>query len=139
GLVPLLCRRRRLGAVRSRGGRRDRRDRGRHHLPGAPPTGWVHGIVVRPRRQRSGLGRSLTEAAIAWLRGRSAGAVLLLATEAGRPVYERLGFVAGERYGSFAWPAISPDLGPPGAGVMTRLMQAADLPPVCAPDPGATR
>jgi len=107
-------------------------------FPGAPPTGWVHGIVVRPRRQRSGLGRSLTEAAIAWLRGRSAGAVLLLATEAGRPVYERLGFVAGQRYGSFAWPAISPASGPPGAGATTRPMQAADLPAVYALDSAAT-
>jgi GNAT superfamily N-acetyltransferase len=57
-------------------------------FPGAPPTGWVHGIVVRPGQQRSGLGGQLTEAAIAWLRCRSAGAVLLLATDAGRPVYE---------------------------------------------------
>src|SRR5262245_63424346 len=73
-------------------------------FPGAPPTGWVHGIVVRPGEQRSGLGRRLTEAAIAWLRAHSAGVVLLLATDAGHPVYERIGFVAGERYGSFACP-----------------------------------
>jgi GNAT superfamily N-acetyltransferase len=73
-------------------------------FPGAPATGWVHGIVVRPEHQRAGFGARLTEAAIAWLRARSVGAVLLLATDAGRPVYERLGFVAGERYGAFAWP-----------------------------------
>jgi GNAT superfamily N-acetyltransferase len=118
-------------------------------FPGAPPTGWVHGIVVRPGRQRSGIGRRLTEAAIAWLRARSAGAVLLLAADAGRPVYERLGFVAGERYGSFAWPAVSAsastpvsavseDPGTRGGGVVTRPMLGADLPAVCALDHAAT-
>ena len=78
-------------------------------FPGSPPTGWVHGIVVRPEYQRTGLGARLTEAAIEWLQARSVGAVQLLATDAGRPVYERLGFTAGERYGSFAWPTASPD------------------------------
>jgi GNAT superfamily N-acetyltransferase len=67
-------------------------------FPGTPATGWVHGIVVRPECRRTGLGTRLTEAAIAWLRARSVGTVLLLATDAGRPVYERLGFTEGERY-----------------------------------------
>lgn len=102
-------------------------------FPGAPATGWVHGIVVRPGQQRSGLGGRLTEAAIAWLRARSARVVLLLATEAGRPVYERIGFEAGERYGSFAWPATSPD-----TGVVSRPMRAADLPAAYALDYAAT-
>jgi GNAT superfamily N-acetyltransferase len=76
---------------------------------GPAPTGWVHGIVVRPERQRTGLGARLTETAIAWLHARSAPAVLLLATDAGRPVYERLGFVAGGRYGLFPWPGTGPE------------------------------
>jgi GNAT superfamily N-acetyltransferase len=78
-------------------------------FPGTPPTGWVHGVVVRPGHQRAGLGARLTEASIAWLRARSAGAVMLLATDAGRPVYERLGFAVGDRYGLFAWPKAGPD------------------------------
>src|SRR5689334_7264397 len=73
-------------------------------FPGVPPTGWVHGIVTRPEYQRRGLGARLTEASIAWLRERGAGAVMLLGTDAGRPVYERLGFASGERYGAFVWP-----------------------------------
>lgn len=81
-------------------------------FPGAPPTGWVHGIVVRPARQRTGLGARLTQTALAWLRARSVGAVLLLATDAGRPVYERLGFVGGARYGLFPWPARGCEPGP---------------------------
>lgn len=102
-------------------------------FPGVPPTGWVHGIVVRPEYQRIGLGARLTEASIAWLRARSAGTVLLLATEAGRPVYERLGFTAGQRYGSFAWPTMERDPGAP-----TLPLRAEHLAAVLALDREAT-
>ena len=102
-------------------------------FPGAPATGWVHGIVVRPEYQRTGLGARLTETAIEWLRARSVGAVLLLATDAGRPVYERLGFAAGERYGSYAWPPADPD--PAGT---VQPMKARNLPIVCELDREAT-
>jgi len=102
-------------------------------VPGTPPTGWVHGIVVRPEYQRSGLGARLTEASIEWLRARSAGAVMLLATDAGRPVYEGLGFTAGGRYGAFTWPTTGPD---PGA--TTEPMQASHLGAVLALDREAT-
>jgi GNAT superfamily N-acetyltransferase len=102
-------------------------------FPGAPATGWVHGIVVRPEYQRAGFGARLTEAAIAWLRARGVDAVLLLATDAGRPVYERLGFVAGERYGAFAWPPIG---SVPGA-TLARL-EPGHVPTVCALDRLAT-
>lgn len=100
---------------------------------GPAPTGWVHGIVVRPERQRTGLGARLTETAIAWLRARSVASVLLLATDAGRPVYERLGFVAGERYGLFPWPAAGPE-----PGVTIEPMQAHHRPAVHALDCEAT-
>jgi predicted N-acetyltransferase YhbS len=47
----------------------------------------------RPEARRHGLGRALTEAAIARLHERGASTVLLFATDMGRPLYERLGFV----------------------------------------------
>ena len=101
-------------------------------FPGTPPTGWVHGIVVRPERRRTGLGRRLTEAAIAWLRDRSVETVLLLATEPGRPVYLRLGFTEGERYGSFPWPVPDP------IGAEIRRMTLDDLSGARALDRRAT-
>jgi GNAT superfamily N-acetyltransferase len=57
-------------------------------------TGWIGGICVVPAARGRGFGGALTEAAIAWLHGHGATTVLLYATELGRPVYERLGFVA---------------------------------------------
>jgi GNAT superfamily N-acetyltransferase len=100
-------------------------------FPGTPPTGWVHGIVVHPNHQRAGHGAALTEAAIEWLHARGATTVLLLATDAGRPVYERLGFAAWERYGSFDWPSAGrADVTP----LRLRPMTAADHDAVAALD-----
>jgi GNAT superfamily N-acetyltransferase len=68
-------------------------------------SGWIGALGVAPEARRSGLGTALTEAAVRWLRGRGAATVLLYATEAGRPVYERLGFVAEER--AVAWRGVA--------------------------------
>jgi GNAT superfamily N-acetyltransferase len=55
-------------------------------------VGWVGTIWVAPAVRRHGLGRALTEAAIDELDGSGCRTLVLVATEAGRPVYERLGF-----------------------------------------------
>lgn len=68
-------------------------------------TGWIGALGVLPEARRRGLGAALTEAAVQWLRARDARTVLLHATEAGRPVYERLGFVAEER--AIAWRGVA--------------------------------
>jgi predicted N-acetyltransferase YhbS len=57
-------------------------------------TGWIGALGVAPEARRHGLGRALTEAAVARLRERGAATVLLFATDMGRPLYERLGFAA---------------------------------------------
>ena len=56
-------------------------------------TGWIGALGVAPEARRHGVGRALTEAAIARLHERGADTVLLFATDMGRPLYERLGFV----------------------------------------------
>ncbi len=64
----------------------------------AGPVGTIGNVVVRPEYQRSGLGRGIMEAALAWQREQGVCSVLLDATVAGRPLYHRLGFVeAGAR------------------------------------------
>jgi ribosomal protein S18 acetylase RimI-like enzyme len=59
-------------------------------------NGWLGGIAVRPEARGERLGQRLTEAAIDALGPRDS--VLLLASEAGRPIYERLGFEVEERF-----------------------------------------
>jgi GNAT superfamily N-acetyltransferase len=55
-------------------------------------VGWVGTIWVAPAVRRRGLGRALTEAVIEELEDSGCRTLVLVATEAGRPVYERLGF-----------------------------------------------
>jgi predicted N-acetyltransferase YhbS len=98
---------------------------------GFGPTGWIGGIAVAPEARGSGLGRTLTEAAIDALGPRET--FLLLASAAGRPIYEKLGFEAESSYRSFWTP---PDAVPiPGD---TRLLTAADRDAVLALDADAT-
>jgi predicted N-acetyltransferase YhbS len=55
-------------------------------------VGWVGTIWVAPALRRRGLGRAITEAVIEELEASGCRTLVLVATEAGRPVYERLGF-----------------------------------------------
>jgi predicted N-acetyltransferase YhbS len=66
---------------------------------GFGPTGWIGGVAVVPEARGMGLGRALTEAAIAELGARRT--LLLLASPLGRPIYERLGFEAEGAYRVF--------------------------------------
>lgn len=64
-------------------------------------TGWLGVIAVAPAHRGRGLGKALTQWGIEALRSRGAESILLTATPAGRPVYEKLGFVAGRPYLAF--------------------------------------
>ena len=65
-------------------------------------TGWIGGVAVADEERGLGLGRALTEAALAALGPRET--VLLLASDLGRSIYERLGFEAEGRYRVFMSP-----------------------------------
>ena len=69
--------------------------------PRAARTGWIHSVVVDQGARRAGLGRRLTETAVAWLRDRGVPTINLLATSMGRHIYERLGFQVERRYRIF--------------------------------------
>jgi GNAT superfamily N-acetyltransferase len=98
-------------------------------------SGWVGGVAVAPERRRAGLGGALTEAVVTHLRERQAVTVQLLATELGRPVYERLGFVAEAEYRTLAGPP-APRPAARAAGV--RAGRPADRAAVLALDRLAT-
>jgi GNAT superfamily N-acetyltransferase len=55
-------------------------------------VGWVGTIWVAPALRGRGLGRAITEAVIDELEGSGCRTLVLVATDAGRRVYERLGF-----------------------------------------------
>jgi len=54
---------------------------------------WLGLMVVRRDRQREGLGRTIATTAIEWAGARGCHTVCLIATPAGAPLYQRLGFV----------------------------------------------
>lgn len=64
-------------------------------------VGWVGTIFVAPDRRREGLGDALTRTVIDDLEGRGCRTLVLTATDAGRPLYERLGFEAQMPQGFF--------------------------------------
>jgi GNAT superfamily N-acetyltransferase len=57
-------------------------------------SGWIGAVAVVPEARRAGFGQALTEAAVTWLRGSGVATIHLYATEMGRSIYQRLGFVA---------------------------------------------
>ncbi len=61
--------------------------------PGAPRANIVN-VYTEPAWRRQGLARRLMEAALAECRNRGVRAVILHASDAGRPLYESLGFDA---------------------------------------------
>jgi predicted N-acetyltransferase YhbS len=101
-------------------------------------SGWVGGVAVAPERRRAGLGGALTEAVVRQLRERQAVTVQLLATELGRPVYERLGFVAEAEYRTLAGPPAPRPAAPVAAAGGVRAGRPADRAAVLALDRLAT-
>jgi GNAT superfamily N-acetyltransferase len=59
----------------------------------AGPVGVIGNVITREDYRRRGLGRVVMEEALAWLRNTGVRSVLLDATEDGRPLYRKLGFV----------------------------------------------
>src|SRR3954452_10955059 len=63
------------------------------------PTGWLGGVTVAEEARGARLGQALNEAALEALGPRDT--CLLLASDAGRPIYERLGFTPEVAYRGF--------------------------------------
>lgn len=95
-------------------------------------TGWIGALAVLPRARGRGIGEMLTRAAIEWLQSRGARTVLLYATDMGRPVYERVGFVAEPN--ARAWRGTPPSPAPDGI----RRLRPTDREAMLALDRAAT-
>lgn len=62
----------------------------RYFVP--PHYGFIGDVYTEPAYRGRGFARILNEDAIAWLRKQGVTMIRLLASEAGRPLYEKLGF-----------------------------------------------
>jgi GNAT superfamily N-acetyltransferase len=59
-------------------------------------TATLAGIYVEPEHRKRGIARELTLRAIDWCKQQGCVSVRLRASAAGRPLYESLGFIAGD-------------------------------------------
>jgi GNAT superfamily N-acetyltransferase len=99
------------------------------------PAAWIGTIWVDPAWRRRGLGLALTEAAIEAAESAGCRTLVLVATNAGRPMYERLGFTVE------SWYRILEASGLGGAGdadPRIRPFRVEDLPAMMALDRAAT-
>jgi len=76
------------------------------------PVGWIGTIFVAPDRRGHGLGLALTRTVVDVLEAAGCRTLVLVATEQGRPMYERLGFEVQTTYRTLEAPGL-PDAAPP--------------------------
>ncbi len=100
------------------------------------PVAWIGTIWVAPAHRRHGLGRALTEATIDAAVDAGSRTLVLVATERGRPLYERLGFEVQTWYRTMeaAGGATPPRLDAP----RIRPFEPTDLASMAALDRSAT-
>jgi GNAT superfamily N-acetyltransferase len=103
------------------------------------PVGWIGTIWVEPAWRGRGLGRRLTEATIDAAEAAGCRTLVLVATDAGRPVYERLGFTVQTHYRILEAPGIDPaSVAVPAADRPVRPWRPEDLEAAVALDRSIT-
>jgi GNAT superfamily N-acetyltransferase len=97
-------------------------------------VGWVGAIFVDVERRRGGLGTALSAAVIDALERAGCTTQLLIATDEGRPIYERLGFTYQAGYVRL----VAPERAPPGVDGLVRPYEPTDFAQIAALDAAAT-
>ncbi|HET9085167.1 MAG TPA: GNAT family N-acetyltransferase [Candidatus Limnocylindrales bacterium] len=100
------------------------------------PVAWVGTIWVARDHRRRGLGRALTDAVVDIATANGARTLLLVATDRGRPLYERSGFEVQTWYRTFEAPGLGGGDAATGTGI--RAFRAADVDAIAALDHVAT-
>jgi GNAT superfamily N-acetyltransferase len=101
------------------------------------PVAWIGTIWVAPSVRGRGLGRALTEAPIAEAEGAGCQTLVLVATDAGRPLYERLGFTVRTWYRTMEAPGLASASDDEGVR-MVRAFRVDDLDAMVDLDRAAT-
>ena len=97
------------------------------------PVAWIGTIWVAPSARGRGLGRALTEAPIEAAEAAGCRTLVLVATDAGQPLYERLGFTVQTWYRTMEAPGLAAAPVDPGEAVV-RAFQPDDLDTMAALD-----
>jgi predicted N-acetyltransferase YhbS len=100
-------------------------------------VGWIGVVFVVPELRGRGLGRAITEAICDGLEGAGCRSLVLVATEMGRPVYDRLGFREQSLYHMFSGDP-TPTRPRPPAGTVVRQIRPGDIETVADLDRRAT-
>jgi GNAT superfamily N-acetyltransferase len=100
------------------------------------PVAWIGTIFVEPEWRRRGVGMELTRVTIETAEAAGCRTLVLVATEAGRPMYERLGFGVQTWYRILEAPGLDPDTIKVDPRV--RPYRPADLAAMTAIDAAAT-
>lgn len=98
------------------------------------PVAWIGTVWVRTDWRRRGLGRELTRVTIDAAESTGARTLLLVATDAGRPLYEGLGFEVQTWYQILEAPGLVGEAADPSV----RAYRAADLTAITDLDTAAT-
>ena len=101
------------------------------------PVGWLGAIVVAAEFRRRGIGRAMTEELCRRLRAAGCRTLSLEATEAGRPMYEKMGFRLATHYHQLQADHLSERPVEP-EGAHARRLASADLPGIFELDRLAT-
>ena len=80
------------------------------------PVAWIGTIWVAPSARGQGIGRALTEAPIEAAESAGCRTLVLVATDAGRRLYERLGFRVQTWYRTMEAPGLVGSVGPGASG-----------------------
>ena len=100
------------------------------------PVGWVGTIWVDPDHRGHGLGRALTQQVIDDLEQMGCRTLVLVATDEGRPLYERMGFELQTHYRILEAPGLEP--GETAGDGAVRPFRGEDLDSLIALDRTAT-
>ena len=102
------------------------------------PVAWIGTIWVASSRRRAGLGTALTGATIEAAEAARARTLLLVATDAGRPLYERLGFAIQTWYVTLEAPGLGTATEPTAEQTRLRAFDRTDLASMATLDRAAT-
>jgi GNAT superfamily N-acetyltransferase len=101
-------------------------------------AGWVGAVFVDAAVRGSGVGRALTDAVIEALESAGCRTLILVATSAGRPLYEKIGFRLDTTYHTLEAPGMVPEVAGTGIGRSLEPWRPDDLPSMARLDAAAT-